>query len=213
MNPTLSKFDTLIVNFDKILRGFTGQIKGTNRANPAADCSPVDLSEKETHHVAGLMRVNYTGEIAAQALYLGQALVARNEKTRKNLLQSAHEEEDHLVWCKARLDELSAQPSYLNPLWFIGSLTIGITAGLISDAYSLGFVVETERQVEAHLTEHLQKLPTHDHRSRVILEQMRTDEQHHGTQAMQQGAKELPELIKLIMHFPAKIMTTTAYYW
>lgn len=208
-----SKIDQFIIGFDNILRGFANEIKGTTRSHPAHTAPDNTLTPDEQRHSAGLMRVNYTGEVAAQALYLGQALVARSETQRENLLHAAKEEEDHLLWCGQRLKELHARPSYLNPLWYVGSLAIGITAGLTNDAYSLGFVVETERQVEAHLNEHLQKLPANDVKSRLILEQMRRDEQQHGNNALLQGAQELPAVIKAMMRVPAKIMTTIAYYF
>jgi ubiquinone biosynthesis monooxygenase Coq7 len=213
MSMPLSKIDQLIVGIDSILRGFTNNIKGTARANPASTIPSPDLTTAERRHSAGLMRVNYTGEVAAQALYLGQALVARNDVNRQNLMHAAKEEEDHLLWCGQRLNDLQARPSYLNPLWFIGSLAIGVTAGLVNDAYSLGFVVETERQVEAHLASHLQQLPVTDVASQAILEQMRLDEQQHGNNALLQGAQELPDVVKLMMRVPAKIMTSVAYYF
>lgn len=208
----LSSLDQFIIGFDNILKTFTHSLTGTGRARPAPSTDSCLLTEQEERHSGCLMRVNYTGEIAAQALYLGQALVARDADTRAALLQAAREEQDHLIWCQQRLDELQTHTSYLNPLWFIGSLAIGVTAGLISDKYSLGFVVETERQVDAHLNEHLTQLPANDEISRVILQQMSIDEQQHGHNATQLGAKELPEFIKYSMHIPAKLMTSLAYY-
>ena len=208
----LSSLDQFIVGCDRILRGFTQQIRGTGRANPGNNAPSSNLNTTEQQHSAGLMRVNYTGEVAAQALYLGQALVARDTITRENLLTAAHEEENHLLWCEQRLNELDAHTSYLNPLWFMGSLSIGMMAGLVNDKYSLGFVVETERQVETHLTEHLSQLSVNDNVSRAILEQMCIDEKQHAHNALEQGATELPSPIKFAMRIPAKIMTTVAYY-
>lgn len=213
MIPThLSLFDHFIIGADSILKTITHSLMGTGRPLPTATEATADLSAAEQQHAGGLMRVNYTGEIAAQGLYLGQALVAHNPVTRAALLQAAQEEQDHLLWCQQRLKELHTHTSYLNPFWFIGSLSIGIMAGLISDKYSLGFVVETERQVEIHLTGHLNQLPANDASSRAILLQMALDEQQHAQNAKQQGAAELPELIKYAMRIPAKIMTTIAYY-
>ena len=212
MSISLSPLDQFIIGFDNILKTFTHSLTGTGRSNPALTVSEPELSASERQHSGRLMRVNYTGEIAAQALYLGQAFVARDYTTRAALLQAAREEQDHLLWCQQRLTELQTHTSYLNPVWFIGSLSIGMMAGLISDKYSLGFVVETERQVELHLTNHLTQLPANDEISRTILLQMSTDEQHHAQNAEQLGAKELPELVKYSMRIPSKIMTTLAYY-
>lgn len=208
-----SSADQFVIGFDSILRSFTHQLTGTGRASPAEKIPEPSLTPTERHHSGGLMRVNYTGEVAAQALYLGQALVAHRYETREALLQAAREEQDHLIWCEQRIKALNTHTSYLNPLWFMGSLAIGITAGLVSDKYSLGFVVETERQVENHLTEHLSQLPAQDKASRAVLLQMREDEIHHGHQAELRGAQELPAPVKWAMKIPAKIMTTLAYYF
>ncbi len=158
------------------------------------------------------MRVNHAGEIAAQALYHGQAIVARSEATRRMLLDAAREETDHLAWCESRLEELDSRPSLLNPLWYGGSLLIGALAALASDRASLGFVVETERQVEGHLDEHLGRLPAADLSSRAIVQQMRTDEMVHGAKAKAAGGMELPGLVRALMRQTARIMTTTAYW-
>ncbi len=161
---------------------------------------------------AALMRVNHAGEIAAQALYHGQALVSRTAATRDLLLKAAHEETDHLAWCEMRLQELDSRPSLLNPLWYAGSFAIGAMAALLGDRTSLGFVVETERQVEGHLDQHLARLPPDDVRSRAILETMRSDEIAHGMTAKAAGAAELPTPVRMLMRSTARVMTSTAYW-
>lgn len=162
-------------------------------------------------HVAGLMRVNHAGEIAAQALYRGQAMVARDPQVRRHLLKAADEERDHLHWCEQRLRELGDGPSRLAPLWYAGSWMIGATAGLAGDRWSLGFVEETERQVAAHLDEHLERLPEQDRRSRDILVRMRGDEERHGREAREAGASELPQPVRRLMHAVAGVMKFGAY--
>jgi ubiquinone biosynthesis monooxygenase Coq7 len=159
------------------------------------------------------MRVNHTGEVAAQALYHGQAFVARNENTRNMLLQAARDETDHLAWCETRLSELQSRPSLLNPLWYAGSFAIGALAATFGDRVSLGFVAETERQVEGHLNVHLARLPAADLRSRAILEQMRTDEISHGAAARTAGGTELPAPARLLMKHTSRVMTHTAYWF
>ena len=158
------------------------------------------------------MRVNHSGEIAAQALYHGQALIARSRATRELLLKAAHEETDHLAWCETRLKELDSRPSLLNPLWYAGSFAIGAMAALLGDRTSLGFVAETERQVEGHLNEHLARLSPEDARSRAILQTMRTDEIAHGMSAKAAGGAELPSPVRSLMRSTARVMTTTAYW-
>jgi ubiquinone biosynthesis monooxygenase Coq7 len=158
------------------------------------------------------MRVNHSGEVAAQALYHGQALISRSAATRDMLLHAAHEETDHLAWCETRLKELDSRPSLLNPLWYCGSFAIGALAAAAGDKTSLGFVVETERQVEGHLDEHLTRLPSADARSRAILNVMRTDEIGHGATAKAAGASELPAPIRALMRHAARVMTTAAYW-
>lgn len=170
------------------------------------------LSEFEKRESAALMRVNHAGEIAAQALYHGQALVARSAATRQLLLKAAKEETDHLAWCEARLKELDARPSLLNPLWYAGSFAIGAAAALLGDRASLGFVVETERQVEGHLDEHLARLPPDDARSRAILQTMRADEIAHGLSAKAAGGAELPSPVRFLMRNTARLMTSAAYW-
>ena len=180
---------------------------------PAAPApSPSPLTEVEKRESAALMRVNHAGEIAAQALYHGQALVARSAATRQLLLKAADEETDHLAWCETRLKELESRPSLLNPLWYAGSFAIGAAAALLGDRTSLGFVVETERQVEGHLDEHLMRLPPDDARSRAILQTMRTDEIAHGLSAKAAGGVELPSPVRFLMRNTARLMTSAAYW-
>jgi ubiquinone biosynthesis monooxygenase Coq7 len=181
-------------------------------AVPAAAAEVPELSPDERRRAAALMRVNHAGEIAAQALYHGQALAARSEATRGLLLDAAREETDHLAWCESRLQELDSRPSLLNPLWYAGSFFIGALAALAGDRASLGFVVETERQVEGHLDEHLGRLPAADLRSRAIVQQMRTDEAAHGANARAAGAMELPGPVRALMRHTARIMTGAAYW-
>lgn len=170
------------------------------------------LTGPEKRHIAGLMRVDHAGEIAAQGLYRGQALLSRKPATRELLRRAAREEGDHLAWCEHRLSELGARPSLLNPLWYAGSLAIGALAGALGDELSLGFVAETERQVEGHLAGHLERLPVADLRSRQILQQMRTDELSHGQAARSQGGTELPPPLPWLMRSVARVMTSTAYW-
>lgn len=170
------------------------------------------LSENETRHVAGLMRVNHAGEVCAQALYQGQALTARLTEVRLQMEQAAAEEVDHLAWCEKRLEELNSRPSLLNPLWYMGSLCIGALAGLAGDKWSLGFVAETERQVGAHLREHLDKLPATDLKSKAILTKMHEEERHHAEMAQAAGAAALPFPIQAMMTAVSKLMTKTSYH-
>jgi ubiquinone biosynthesis monooxygenase Coq7 len=180
-------------------------------ADPGGPGSGV-LSEADRLKSAALMRVNHAGEVAAQALYHGQALVSRTAATRDLLLHAAREESDHLAWCETRLKELGSRPSLLNPIWYLGSFAIGALAAATGDRTSLGFVVETERQVEGHLDEHLARLPAGDTRSRAILNVMRTDEIGHGAAAKSAGAVELPAALRVLMRQTARIMTTAAYW-
>ena len=184
---------------------------GAMRANPAADVAQIELDDAERRHAAGLMRINHVGEVCAQALYCGQAAVARDPATRGHLLEAAQEETDHLAWCADRLHELDSRPSLLNPLWYAGSFAIGALAGLRGDGWNLGFVVETERQVEAHIDEHLDSLPTADARSRAILEVMKADEARHADQAEAAGARLLPPPVPALMAAASKLMKAVAY--
>ncbi|MFZ5657226.1 MAG: 2-polyprenyl-3-methyl-6-methoxy-1,4-benzoquinone monooxygenase [Pseudomonadota bacterium] len=181
------------------------------RRNPATDHAEIVLDEAERRHAAGLMRINHVGEVCAQALYVGQASVARDARTREHLLHAAQEETDHLAWCADRLRELDSRPSLLNPLWFAGAYAIGLAAGLRGDGWNLGFVVETERQVEAHIDEHLESLPPADARSRAILEVMKEDEIRHAHNAEAAGARVLPPPIPQAMALASKLMKAVAY--
>jgi len=183
-----------------------------SRSSPTCKADTAELTEKENNHSAALMRVNHVGEVCAQALYSGQCL-ATQDSALKNLFEKAGREEvDHLVWCRQRLDQLGGKPSLLNPIWYIGAFAMGYAAGKIGgDAQSLGFVAETERQVEQHLADHLSKLPVNDHASRVIITQMKQDEAAHGAAAVHAGATELPKSAKSVMKAVSKIMTTVAY--
>jgi len=181
------------------------------RTNPAAHTPELVLDDAARRHAAGLMRVNHTGEVCAQALYVGQAAVARDPATRAQLLEAAQEETDHLAWCADRLRELDSRPSLFNPLWYAGSYAIGAAAGLRGDGWNLGFVVETERQVEAHLAEHLRSLPAEDLRSRAILETMKEDEARHADHAEAAGARVLPQPIPRVMALASALMKAVAY--
>ncbi len=181
------------------------------RGNPAGHLPEPALDAADRRHAAGLMRINHTGEICAQALYVGQAAVARDEATRRQLLAAAQEETDHLAWCAERLRELDSRPSLFNPLWYAGSYAIGLAAGLRGDGWNLGFVVETERQVEAHLDEHLQTLPAGDQRSRAILGVMKDDEARHADHAEAAGARALPAPIPALMAATSRLMKAVAY--
>jgi len=207
----MSPIDRLIVEFDSALRSVVG---GANAGRPtpgSATAPNHSLDTAERKHAAGLMRVNHVGEVCAQALYQSQKLVARNPQIQEMLNHSAQEEMDHLAWCETRLQELGSHTSYLNPLWYAGSFAIGLAAGLAGDKWSLGFVVETEKQVEHHLQSHLETLPLEDHRSRAIVDQMRIDEIEHGQAALHAGGVTLPEPIQKVMQAMSKVMTTTAY--
>jgi 3-demethoxyubiquinol 3-hydroxylase len=207
MNP----IDNLIVQLDQALRTLVPGSVAATRANPADGTEPATLSVDEQRHAAGLMRINHTGEVCAQALYQGQALTAKLPQVRSSMEQAAKEECDHLSWCETRLDELQSRPSLLNPLWYGMSFGIGALAGLAGDKWSLGFVAETEKQVVKHLEEHLQELPSTDDKSRRILEQMHSDEGKHATAALDAGAAELPALVKHAMGLMARLMKTAVY--
>lgn len=203
--------DNFIIGIDKLLRLGTG-VSSSSRPNPAGSLPESALSDPERRHSAALMRINHVGEICAQALYDSQAQFAQNGMIRQQLKQAAKEEEDHLAWTAERLAELGSRPSLLNPLWYAGSYAIGAVAARLGDAQSLGFVVETERQVEAHLAGHLEDLPPRDIKSRAIVQQMHVDEVAHGQKAQELGAAEMPFPAKMLMRAMAKVMTTTAYY-
>jgi ubiquinone biosynthesis monooxygenase Coq7 len=179
--------------------------------NPAGDTPDGITDDTQRRHAAGLMRINHAGEVCAQALYLGQAALSRSPDTRQHLRRAADEEADHLAWCAARIDELGERPSMLNPLWYAGAFTIGAAAGAVGDAVSLGFIVETERQVEAHLGDHLEHLPENDARSRAIVAVMQADEARHGANAKAAGARELPAPLPRLMQGAADVMRWLAY--
>ena len=203
--------DKLIHSFDQALRSLVPGSTSAHRENPGNQ-SEAPLAVSEARHVAGLMRVNHSGEVCAQALYHGQALTAKLPNVRKEMEQAAIEEQDHLAWCEDRLKELESHTSLLNPVWYGLSYGMGALAGIAGDKYSLGFVAETERQVSQHLQQHLQQLPEHDQRSRQILEQMNQDELHHRDTALHAGGVELPAPVRFTMTAISKIMTKTSYY-
>jgi ubiquinone biosynthesis monooxygenase Coq7 len=206
----LSRLDRLLMAGERALEAIAGTPPAT-RPSPAAGIAEADLDEAERRHAAGLMRVNHTGEVCAQALYVGQAALARDADNRKHLLHAASEETDHLAWCAERLQQLHSRPSLLNPLWYAGSYAIGAAAALAGDPLSLGFVVETERQVETHLAEHLEKLPPQDARSRAVLTRMQAEEIRHAEAAQQRGGIELPFPLPRLMQLSSMLMKTVAY--
>jgi ubiquinone biosynthesis monooxygenase Coq7 len=203
--------DDLITGFDRALR-VVGGVAKASRPNPGAAAHDCELNDQEARHSAGLMRVNHVGEVCAQALYDSQARYAGSPAMRAQFEEAGREEQDHLAWTAERLSELGSQPSLLNPLWYAGAYALGTVAARLGDARSLGFVVETERQVEAHLNRHLDQLPPQDNKSRAIVEQMRVDEIAHGAKAQAMGAAEMPLPVRMAMQAMSKVMTTTAYY-
>jgi ubiquinone biosynthesis monooxygenase Coq7 len=203
--------DNLITGFDKALRVISGVATAT-RPYPGARAADSNLAPADGRRSAGLMRVNHVGEVCAQALYHSQGRFAKSEAMRAQFEQAGREEEDHLAWTAQRLAELGSQPSMLNPLWYAGAYALGTIAAQVGDARSLGFVVETERQVEAHLDSHLVELPVDDAKSRAVVEQMRIDEAAHGAAAGALGATEVALPVKALMTAMSKVMTTTAYY-
>jgi 3-demethoxyubiquinol 3-hydroxylase len=206
----MNRIDTFIGTLDDALRTLAAPAAGA-RARPQVDVREgIPLTDSERSDVVAMMRVNHTGEVCAQALYTGQLLFARSESTRQVLATAALEERDHLAWCEARLDELKARPSLLNPVWYAGSLALGAVSGLAGDKTSLAFLAETEHQVESHLTGHLQRVPRHDVDTTVILEQMRDDERRHGQSGRDHGAPDLPWPIRAAMRGMSKIMTVIA---
>jgi ubiquinone biosynthesis monooxygenase Coq7 len=211
MERHYSTLDRIISAVDEALRISTGEAPAPQRQNPAGNLGSVELDEQQRRHVAGLMRINHTGEVCAQALYAGQAATARNDATRESMQSAADEEIDHLSWCEDRLKELDSRPSVLNPLWYAGSFAIGAAAGIAGDDWSLGFVKETENQVEAHLQDHLEGLPEGDARSQAILDQMKIDEAKHADMAEAAGARALPEPIRRAMAATADFMKALAY--
>lgn len=202
--------DRLIVGFDSALRAIASTPTAT-RAYPAATLAEGTIDPAQRRSAAALMRVNHSGEVCAQALYQGQSLASKNETLKRALQKAADEEEDHLAWAARRIDELGGRTSLLNPLWYAGSLAIGFAAGRIGDDWNLGFLQETERQVERHLEGHLDRLPAADARTRAVVDAMKTDEAAHAQTAGSLGARELPAPIKTLMTVASKVMTTVSY--
>jgi ubiquinone biosynthesis monooxygenase Coq7 len=202
--------DRFIAAFDRALRAVAG-VHEAARPSPAVRTAEAGLPEQARRHSAALMRVNHVGEVCAQALYEGQALTARTDAVRASLEQAAGEEQDHLAWCAARIRELGGRPSLLNPFWYAGSFALGAGAGLLGDRWSLAFLAETEKQVEEHLTGHLDALDPSDARTGAVVAEMREDEARHRQTAIDLGAAELPGPVKLAMRLAAKVMTTVAY--
>lgn len=204
--------DRLIVEFDRALRAVAG-VTHAARPSPAGQIKDEVVNEEDRMHAAALMRVNHVGEVCAQALYQGQALTARDPAAREALARAAREEEDHLAWSAGRVRELGGRLSVLNPLWYAGSFAIGALAGALGDRWNLAFLAETERQVEEHLSGHLEALPPQDERTRAVVEAMRSDEARHRETAIGLGAAELPEPVKRAMRLASRVMTTTAYHF
>lgn len=207
----LTNIDKLIISFDNALRTIMTPAQ-TVRPVPGRDLPEVELNETEKKESIALMRVNHVGEVCAQALYQGQALTARNESVQAALVEAAREETEHLAWTERRITELGGRKSFLNPLWYGGSFTIGAVSGIFGDKWNLGFLAETENQVGAHLAGHLQRLPQNDEKSRAIVAQMQIDEASHATMAMSYGGAELPLPVKFAMKLGSKVMTGTAYW-
>jgi ubiquinone biosynthesis monooxygenase Coq7 len=208
----LNTADQFLIGIDSALRTLFGRPQVTERINPAERIEETEMSEKERDLTARLMRINHTGEVCAQALYQGQALTAKLPQIRASMERAAQEENDHLAWCENRLNELDNRKSLLNPFWYTGSFLIGAAAGLAGDKWSLGFVAETEHQVEDHLNDHMQRIPAQDQKSLAILEQMKEDEIHHATVALEAGGANLPAPIKVAMKLTSKLMTKSVYY-
>ena len=202
--------ESLIPEFDKALRAVFAAAP-TRRPMPGQDLPEAEMSDDERRHVAALMRVNHCGEICAQALYQGQALISRDPAVKRELEQAAWEETEHLNWTERRIAELGGRKSLLNPLWYAGSVAIGVLAGKCGDAWSLGFLAETERQVEGHLEGHMASLPAQDRKSWEVLEQMKADEKRHAETAHHYGARELPSPVKWAMKLSSKLMTKLSY--
>lgn len=203
--------DRLIGEADSVLRTLSNSGHQAERRSPADGHSEAELDAEQRKHIAGLMRVNHTGEVCAQALYQGQALTAKLPEVREDMKQSAQEEIDHLLWCEERLDQLDSHTSVLNPAWYGLSFALGAAAGAVGDKWSLGFVAATEEGVCNHLKDHLQSLPEEDRKSQLIIQQMLKDEQHHGEKALAAGGAELPGPVKDVMTAVSQLMTKTSY--
>ncbi len=204
--------DNLLINLDQAVRTVFGRPPSTGRPNPADQAWEAELDEVEQQQAARLMRINHTGEVCAQALYQGQALTASRPEVRAQLEQAAMEENDHLNWCEARLEELGSHTSVLNPLFYAGSFLLGALNGRAGDRWNLGFLAETEHQVVQHLQDHLERLPPQDEKSRLILAEMQADEGRHATTALEAGGTPLPLPVRLLMKAAAKVMTQTTYW-
>ena len=207
----LNRFDTLITEFDTGLRTLLAKPHSV-RTHPDANIAEADLTEAEKKQAGSLMRVNHTGEVCAQALYSGQSLTSKSAETTAALKQAAHEETEHLAWCESRITQLGSHTSLLNPLFYLGSFSLGAIAGAVGDKWSLGFVEETEKQVGAHLADHLEKLPQTDQKTRKSIEQMQEDEAKHASEAKQHGTGKLPVPVKFLMQKVSKLMTSSSYY-
>jgi len=207
----LSLLDKLLSEADTVLKTITSTGSSARRPSPSKDHRDAELTASQRRHVAGLMRVNHTGEVCAQALYQGQALTARLPGVREDMRQAALEEADHLVWCEERLRELDSHTSYLNPAWYGLSFALGALAGAIGDEISLGFVAATEERVSSHLRDHLRQLPDEDRKSQLILQQMLEDEQRHGEHALAAGGTDFPQPVKDAMSAVARLMTSSSY--
>ncbi len=203
--------DRLIIGFDKSLRTVLSQPYAT-RPRPDETLAETILDDAEKRHAAALMRVNHCGEVCAQALYSGQAFTSRNATTTAALNEAAIEETDHLAWCEGRMQELGGRKSLLNPIWYLGSFSMGIVAGALGDKWNLGFLAETEKQVAQHLERHLATLPANDQKTRAIIEQMHMDETAHADTAFNHGAADLPTPARIMMQMASKVMTSTSYY-
>lgn len=208
----LTALDRLLVSANNALRTVAAPAGNASRAYPAENIADTDLSPAERTHAAGLMRVNHAGEVAAQALYQGHAMAARDKSVEAQMQQAADEEFDHLAWCERRINELGQKPSRLSPVWYAGAYAIGAASGAWGDKWSLGFIAETEKQVCAHLDEHLDELPEDDAKSRAIVAQMHAEELEHGENAIAAGAAQLPTGLQKMMQLTAKVMTKTAYW-
>ena len=211
-NRHLTLLDKMLTQADRALRTIAGNNSSSTRTSPAQGIEEAELDSNETKHVAGLMRINHTGEVCAQGLYQGQALTAKLDQVRSKMQEASDEEEDHLAWCRGRLKELNSHTSVLNPFFYGASFGIGALAGIAGDKWSLGFVAETEKQVCKHLESHLQKLPSQDEKSKAILEQMKIDEAQHAATATEAGGAALPLPVKLGMTMMSKVMTKTTYH-
>ncbi|MEM1175090.1 MAG: 2-polyprenyl-3-methyl-6-methoxy-1,4-benzoquinone monooxygenase [Pseudomonadota bacterium] len=207
----LTGLDRLLSGANNLLRTVAAPAGDAARPYPAATVDETPMDDKDRRHAAGLMRVNHAGEIAAQGLYQGHALVARESGVEKQVQEAAQEEFDHLAWCEQRLDELGSSRSLLSPLWYAGAFAMGAASGALGDKWSLGFIAETEKQVVDHLDDHFERLPAEDRRSRAVVAQMREEEMQHGQHAMDAGAADLPDPIKRLMKVTSKVMTQTAY--